>query len=220
MGDSLGERLIQEMLSNPAKFEEQGRAYELLQEYFCGFSLKTLHPLLTHQDKLVQRGAVWIASELGIKARSLIHDTVPLVYCGDRYIQFYALEVVIVCSVEEDVDEFVHVVRAMQNADEVIRIQAMYLMSNADSSQLEAGVRLLESSKDASDKLHRQGLSSLLNQELLNAEEVEKMIDDEEPLIRKYGAMALKRLAPKFPELVIHAISSTDADVHKFFAEW
>ena len=65
MDDSLGSKLIHELLTDSAKFNEEGRSYQLLKEYFDEFPLETLRPLLSNNDPLVRRAAVWIVSELG-----------------------------------------------------------------------------------------------------------------------------------------------------------
>ena len=43
-----------------------------------------------------------------------------------------------------------------------------------------------------------------------------KMIDDNEPLVRKYGAIAAKRIFQDSPELIVHASSSKDSDIQQF----
>jgi len=216
MMDNLeGTEIIQELLTDPARFYEQGRGYQLLEAYFDGLPIETLRPLLNHKDRRVRREVVWVASELGREARSLIHDAIPLIYDGDPDIQYYALEIVMVCSFAEHVEHFVHVVRSLQSDDKLIRGLAMYLVSNAEVSQLEAGVRLF-GSPSFSDKLHKQGLSNLLKDDILAPEQVLMMIDDKEPLVRKYGTIAAKRLIEKFPKLIANAISSADPEVRKF----
>jgi hypothetical protein len=55
----LGNPLIGELLADPAAFQERGRAYQLLEEYFAGLPVQTLRPLLQHTDTLVKYAAVW-----------------------------------------------------------------------------------------------------------------------------------------------------------------
>src|SRR5687767_5767707 len=112
--NSLGERLIQELLANSTRFHQCGKAYELLQEYFNGLSLDTLRPLLANNNRMVRRAALWVTSELGVGGRSLIHDVIPLLNDDDRYVQYHVLEIIMVCSFAENVDEFVHVVRSLE----------------------------------------------------------------------------------------------------------
>jgi hypothetical protein len=206
-----GERLIREMLSDPARFNGN----ELLKEYFAGFPLETLRPLLASADRMVRRVAVWIASELGKEARPLIHEAVSLVHDPERYIRAYALDIIAVCSLAEDADKYVHVVRSLEDGDEVIRVQAMFLMSNAYASQLQTAAQSFGVA-GPSDKLHKKWLSQLAA-ERLNAGAISSMIDSPEPLLRRYGAIAAWRCHDRLPELVSHLALSTDSDIRKFW---
>ena len=143
MDNSLGEKLIEELLADPVRFAEKGRANKLLDEYFRGFPLRTLRPLLTNNNRTVQYEAVWIVSELGRQGSSLIFDIIPFLKNSDRSIRYEALESVMVFSEGENFGEFLHVVKSMQSDDEVIRVLAMYLVSNANNMQLQSVIQLL-----------------------------------------------------------------------------
>ncbi len=216
----LGDKLIQELLADPVNFNKHGKAYQLLQEYFDTLSLDTLRPLLLNDDRFVRRAAVWVTSELGIEASSLIQNAIPLVNDGDRYIEYHALEIVMVCSVGENVEEFVHVVHSLLSNDDVIRSLCMRLVANANVSQLKAAIHFFEDENlDSSGTLHRQGLSNLVKLESLDSEEVLSLIADIDPLTRKYGVIAAKKLVHKFPELIKQASTSEDPDIRKFSQE-
>jgi hypothetical protein len=204
------------LLSDSARFFEHGRAYQLLQEYFAGFPVETLRPLLGNNDSMVRRAAVWVASELGRNAQSLIRDAVPLINDNDRYIRYHALEIVMVCSFGENVHEFVHVVRALESDDEVIRVLAMRLVSNAHDQQLEAAVRRASSLGPLCER-HETCLSDLLEAERVTPLDIVALLDHEQPLARRYGAIAAKRLSHNFPAVLDHALSNADPDVRQFF---
>jgi hypothetical protein len=218
MGSSTGDLLIQELLDKPEKFKEEGKAYQLLQEYFQGFSKKTLPPLLKHKSITVQGAAVWIASELGKDGRCLLSHVIPLLDYRDRYLRYHALEVVMVCSVDENVDKFFHVVRSLESDDEVIRVHGMRLVSNASQSQLSAGLQHVGSIGHL-EKIHKEGLSALQNVDQQTSEKIQSMIEDQEPLVRKYGVMIGKKLFRKFPDLIAKATTSPDSEVSKFAKE-
>ena len=93
-----GQRLIDELLTDSARFNELGKSYELLQEYFEGFPLNTLRALLSNEDYMVKRAAIWIVAELGEAANELINDVIPLLNYNDRYIKYYAIESIMVFS--------------------------------------------------------------------------------------------------------------------------
>ena len=76
------DQLIQELHADPRGFADGGRAYQLLQMYFKGAPLDTLRPPLRSEDFLIQREAVWVASELGIQAFPLLDDVLRLIDSG------------------------------------------------------------------------------------------------------------------------------------------
>lgn len=211
-------QLVNELYDNSSKFYDNGNSYQLLQEYFNGYPIDTLIPLLSHKDPWIKRVAVWIVSELGIKGFSLIDDVIPLLYDDDRYVIYHALEIITVCSVRENIKNFPIVVPFIESNDDVIRILAMRLISNADSEQLQAGMVFFDS-KDSSHQLHYEGLLKLLDFNQLTHKEVFFMINNREPLIRKYGIMVAKKLFKKFPNLIIDAMSNTDPDISTFSKE-
>src|SRR5262245_13637219 len=134
-----GEQLIRELLSDPAEFGKRGKAYLLLQHYLHGLSVDSLRPLLLHRSELVRRSAAYVVSELGEGARSVVREVVPLIHDPDLHTQWYALECVMVCSTETDVDLFVFVIQELENENDSMRRLAMRLVSNASQTQIEIG---------------------------------------------------------------------------------
>ena len=216
MEHSVARRLIQELLCHTVTFNEEGKGYDLLQEYFNGFPVDTLRPLLTNEDNLVRRETIWIVSELGRQGDVLIDEVKSLIYDEDAFIQYLALDSVMVCSFGDNVEQFVHVIRALENRDERIRTHTMSLVSYADLAQLKAAIRIFDSTTSVVDKLHKQGLSLLLSGVALDAIELRRLSDDKEPLIRRYAAITASRLIYRYPYLVRHLASSSDADIQQF----
>ena len=213
-----GEQLVHELLADSTEFFGQGKAYHLLQDYFDGFPVETLRPLLANTERMVRRAAVWVASELGGNARSLIDDVIPLIRDADRYIQYYALEVVMVCSFGENVNEFMHVAGALESTDAAIRILAMRLVSNAQAVQLEAALRLV-GRLGVRGEIHKRCLSDLLEGRALGPQRAAALLNDKEALVRRYGAVAARRLSQEFPELLGKATSVADPDVRQFMRQ-
>ena len=210
--------LIDDLLGDPSRFDKQGRAYDLLQNYFRGYPVETLRPLLANKDQLIQRAAVWIVSELGKDGCSLLDAVIPLIDSHDRYIKYHALEIAIVCSVDGKVDRFAHVARSLESSDEEIRILAMRLISVADQCQLEAGARVAGASPAFND-MHKRGLLHLCASNRLDGNQVLQMINDANPLVRRYGAIAARRLFETFPDLISTATESADPDISRFAKE-
>lgn len=213
-----GKKLIGELLATPEKFYKQGKAYQLLQEYFNGMSIDTLRPLLRHSDKHVRAAAVFVASELGDKVNRLIDEMVLLLGDPDPSIQWDALESVMVCSTGDSIEHFFFVIKELENNHDSICRLAMRLVSNAHLSQLETGFKL-NLTFGLSDKLHRQGLLALLKGESITESEITAMLKNAEPLIRKYGAIAAKRLFSTHPHFLELASTNVDSDISRFSAE-
>jgi hypothetical protein len=139
------ERLISEMLADPQRFDDEGKAHELLQSYFAGYPLETLRPMLRSGNMYLQRGASFIASELGANATALVDDIIPLVDVTDGHTQWYAMEVLAVCCKGSSAEKFLPVVRMLDSSSAGLRGLAERLMARADSSQVDAARRYFES---------------------------------------------------------------------------
>jgi len=215
-----GERLINDLLADPRKFDEDGRAYALLQIYFAGFPLDTLRLLLRNDDIFVQRAAAFIASELGGKASSLVDDIVPLVSSTDRHVQWYAMEVLAVCGEGEHVEKFAVVIQMLKSNDVALRRLAMRLIANADVSQLEAARRYFAtrgaSHESHETETHHQALVTLVARNRVEPPVVAAMIKDTDPLVRRYGAIMAARLVSEYPNLILEARASDDPDLQSF----
>lgn len=204
--DAQAEQLIRELLVEPARFQ---KGFKLLQAYWKGASPETLRPLLRSADLNVQREAVWVAAELGLRACPLLHDVVPLIDSGDRYLALHAMESVTLCATGDRAPEFVHVVSRLEDADEVLRTLAMFLMSNAEILQIAASV------DSGLHRGHEEGLRLVLDSSASD-EAVLAFIHSAEPLSRRYGAIAAARLYEKNPRLVDEVRTLEDAEMDSF----
>jgi hypothetical protein len=207
-----GQELIEELLSRPREFDSRGGGYALLQFYFEGLPIDTLRPLLRSDNLFVQRTAAFIASELGDRASILLDDIAQLTSSADGHVQWYAMEVIAVCSKGERAEMFAHVIRALESDSAPVRRLAMRLTANADISQLEA-VSTLFGHQDDAHETHRQALAKLTAGERTAFATIFDMTHDANPLVRRYGAIAAKRLAGQCLDLVSQARSSEDPDV-------
>ena len=213
-----GSNLIGELLDDPEKFDSQGKAYELLQEYFKGKPVDTLRPLLSHKSVFARRSAAFIVSELGADGSSLVADVVPLISDSDLHIQWYALESVMVSSSNGYPNQFINVLRELENSNSSICHLAMRLVSNANNSQIEAGLRLVDELRP-NQVAHQKGLSVLANLTEGGSVEVIELLNDTDDLIQKYGAVITKRRLAQSPELIQHEMKSKNEFVSRFAEE-
>jgi hypothetical protein len=210
--------LIAELLSDPVAFDEQGKAYQLLQRYFQGLSTETLRPLLTHPDGLVRRSASFVATELGDQACDLLEEVIPLVHDIDPYVQWGSLETIMLCSSNRAPDKLTLVIREFENHNDSIRRLAMRLSSKANQTQLESAFRLTASLGNSRPQ-HERGLSILLRGDTAHDSDVKEMLGSSELVTRKYGAVAAKRLFELYPNLLQDAAQNSDSDVSRFSIE-
>lgn len=206
--DDSAHDLIQKLLANPSRFNKSGEAYSLLQAYFAGHPVETLRQLLLDKNVLVQRSAAFIASELGAYVCTLIDDIVPLATSQDGHTAWYAIEILTVCSIGNQASKFVHVVRALESEDDGLRRLAMRMVCSADMSQLQAAQSCVEPQSP-----HATGLAVLTN-EVVKPEELVLMVRGSVPLLRRYGAIGVKRLEQRWPQLLTELDTSDDRDVY------
>ena len=192
MNNNLGDKLIDELFDNPLEFYNKGKSLQLLEECFNGFSLETLLPLFSHENLYVRRAAIWIASELGSKGTCFIDNAIALLKDDDRYVKHYALEVIAVCSIGENLHKFINVVSFLECEDEILDDLVMMLISNANKYQLEEGVKYY-TEKETYNKLHYEGLTKLIEIDDVTREQVELMLKSDEALVKKYGNIIAKK---------------------------
>lgn len=215
MSGSKAEKLIRELLVDPTQFGDTVKGNDLLHEYFLGYPVETLRPLLAHPSEHVRSAAAFVASELGIQAKNLIDDAIRLAHDSDPRTRFAAIEVILVCSVGKNAYKFEHVARALQDEHEGIKRLTMGLVSNADISRLKAAIEQFDSNSDT-DTLHRQGLLTLTRLDSINHECILEMLHDSNQLTRQYGAIAAKKLSGKYPDLLNISKASPDSVISGF----
>src|ERR1700738_1302896 len=151
--------LMSELLANPELFFERGAANELVDQFSLGYPLDNLRSLVRHPDRVVAKQGIWIASELPDEAPALLSDAGALLSHSDRYIRFYALDVIVLGTPRGDYEQYAHVINALGDPDSAVREHALFLLSRATDSQLAAARQCFESADPGS--YHRRGLGLL-----------------------------------------------------------
>jgi len=209
-----GEELISELLNDPQAFVNQAKPDLLLQEYFRGFPLDTLRPLIYSDDLYLKSAAAYILSELGAQGKELIADTVKLLNEESAVVRFSAIESIMTCATGELANYFVYVVQALEDEHLGIRVQVMKLVYNASTEQLLAAYNWY-GGEDA--LIHKKGLDALLKVDSLSERDIYVLLDENNALGRKYGTIALKKINQKFPGLSDKVLTSDDVELKKFF---
>lgn len=214
----LGNPLIEELLGDPVRFKQEGRAYQLLEEYFSGLSVETLRPLLRHENGLVRHAALWVMAELGDQACELLDDATPFIASDDRFHSYHALEIAAVCATGTQIDRFVKVAEGLESDDTVIRSLTMRLMSRADQLQLQASAVAVQDGSAYSD-VHKRGLKLLAIGDKADPKDVQVLLGSDHGLDQIYGAIAAKRLREKYPELLKRAAALPNLSIREFVSK-
>src|SRR5690554_6268067 len=167
------ETLVRRLESSPQRFVKSGAGYALLQEYFKGYPVETLRPWLVSDDYYINKLALFIASELGDKACSLVQDVLPFFSSNDPEFIYYALDVVIVCS-HEYPKELVYILHTLNSTNESLRRRAMFLVSRMRPEEFLRALRVLQI--EVPKGVHIEGLSNLVNADQISVEVVRTMI--------------------------------------------
>jgi len=215
MDESKGKQLIESLLRDPGQFAEDSGVNQLLEEYLNGLSVETLRPLLRHKDPWVYSAAVAITSEMSANASCLIDDIVPLVKDDNLWVRSDALKSVMMFTFYVNFDRFIHIIAALEQ-DLDNRSQIMRMVSNANEGQLSAALYNFEF-KTQYEQQHKAGLSFLLqDRQSVSDLKVTQMILSDEPIVRIYGAIAMRRFFRFSLDYVKQFLSSDDEYVRVF----
>jgi hypothetical protein len=208
-------KLVSDLLSDPRAFREKGKTYELLQEFFAGLNVNLLRRLLHNDDLDVRNAAIWITSELGYKANSLINDVMTSIEIGDRYYKYHALEIIASYSHEESPRYFAQIPLALESDDDVLRRLAMRLLVRTDVSilQIVLNHHLLSS-------VHKVGIRLLLDAAEMTKETLRDFLVDQQKVLRLYASVAVFRVPKLDDSLIGMLLNSTVPDVSRFANEW
>jgi len=215
MDETMGFSLVEYLKNDPEKFFNEGKSYQLLQEYFRGFSKDTLRELFYYENRWIRRVAVWITSELGIDGSDLLKEVLTQINDSDIYICSYALEIIANCARGEHIDDFMRVFLFLDHDNQKIRISVMNIISNLSGTRILEACAYLAKKKNFSDS-HEKGLSFLLDVNELTYTEIIRMIESADAITRKYGIIVAKKLYDKYPGIVNEAVNNQDLDVREF----
>lgn len=208
--------LISDLKKNPESFFDDGKSYDLLQEYFKGLALDSLNGLLVHENIIVRRVAIWIFSELGGTVVGLEENLKTLLQEDDRYIKYHALESVMMLSSCGSPNLFSYIISALESGDAVIRKLGMYLISNASNAQLNEAVEYFSK---AHNQAHVEGLKFLLDDKSKLDGQVDEMLCNSNEIFKRYGVIFLKRNIVTTSQQSKIALKTTSDESIKLFLD-
>jgi len=207
-----GDKLVSEIISDPDFASRKGVTNDLLEEFFRGYSLENLKALMRHENHAVAQQGAWIASELPDAAPELLNDAVVLLAHPDRKVRFYALDVVVLAGGGERNQQYVHLIKALEDRDAAVSKHALFLFSRIrEAGQLATARRHFESAEPRS--YHHKGLSLVADARSVSSDDVQSLLRSSDPLERKYGLAIAERLSGDRPELLDFAEASEDQEI-------
>jgi hypothetical protein len=185
----LADRLISELLANPADFRWGGGSLALARQFVLGFPIDKLRALLRHEHPEVLRTAIWIVNDLQDEGVPALNEVIPLSRHPDSQVRISALAAVRYAAKYGHPDEFFRIVEAMDDPEPYVAEAAIGWVAAADAELLQAALPRLQEERGSPQHLDHLGL--LLDAQSTDPSIVESMLSANDPQRRRYGlAMA------------------------------
>lgn len=211
------ERLIEQIIRTPETVDDGRLANCLLDQFHRGAPLENLRPLLLSPHPELASSGAWIASELGEKGKPLLNVVVNLLEHPDKRVRFWIIDCVLLWAGPSKQRELSKAVRLIDDREKAVRWKAMVFLSRASRDQLEAALAWFLSEEPESPNV--LGLRWLLGATGSDVEAVEAMLENTEPRMRKYAAVAAVRMALENQHSLVIAASLGDTEVAEFAAD-
>ena len=189
------EKLIVELRRDPARFKKDEKGYQLLLEFFDGFPVRSLVPLLEDDRLVVQLVAVFIASELGNQALEIVGSVLPLLRSADVQIRYHALETVAVCqdSGAEEGALAIGLMNGLADEDEMNRGLVMCLFANLKEVTLRRMLAVARQQEAPGFAEHARGLQAIAFGKGVEIDAIVQLVESDSDILRKYGAIAWEK---------------------------
>lgn len=196
-----------------ASGDEDGKASnDLLKEFFRGYPLENLLPLLRSEDDEVVRSGAFIAGELGEKARPLLAELVRLLGHQDGWVRSDMLTAVGLAATSGDGEALAQAIALVNHSDGGTRSKALDLLTWLDRA------RLAVAEGHLSDPETADCLCWLLSVEEspTAASEIQAMLTSEGRLPRWFAGVAAVRRYQRSPDLLRQTVESNDEELRSF----
>jgi hypothetical protein len=203
--------LIEHLLSNP---DSDDYSTELLAEYHCGSPIGSLQNLLQSRDERIVGEGVWIASELGEAAKSLLPEIGPLLRHASKKVRFWAIDCVHLWADSSSKRELASAITLLEDVEEAVRWKAMTFVALSSRDKIAAALDELSATTPASP--FAAELKWLLSDQGTDPGQIEVGLRSTIALHRKIAAAAAARIAKLHPQPLRCAVDSGDPEVAQF----
>jgi HEAT repeat protein len=208
------EQLTESLLANLNSPQAGVLMNDLLAEFHRGYPLDNLRRLLVDSNPDVVTVGTWIASELGEKGSPLFGDISHLIGHPEKKVRFSAIDCVLAWGKPSNKAEVASVIKLLNDPDPGVRWKVMDFLSRATRELLEGASSFIELTEPDSVNVH--GLLWLIGLHASDPMDVKHFLQSQDPLLRKYGVVAARRMSKNNREPLLYATSLSDPDVKNF----
>lgn len=206
--------LLRRLMMHPDSTAADLLSNDLLREFHRGYPIDNLRSLLHSAEPEIVIIGAWIASELGEKGSPLLADVLPLLHHAARKVRFSAIDCVLVWAGKSDGPALASALELIDDPEPTIRWKAMDFLFRASPEQLEASLSHLL--RTAASSHHIRGIEWLLSSKSEDPAAIVRVLQSQDPLLRKYAVAAAARLSGRNREPLLYAASVDDPDVKEF----
>jgi len=196
---------IIEKLLDPASEDVGKLIWDAYGEFYTGFPIENLRPLLVSpSERVVGRGA-FLANELGWRARALTSEIAALMDSSNAGIRFDAIGALTDCSTSKDGEILGKLLQHLEDPDRGVRWRMVQFIRLSRAPQLRAAIR--HAALQRPETIYTEIDEAFRGSFVVTAEHVRKMMDHLHESVRLFATgIALrprKIIDEKFAEIVL-----------------
>ena len=190
------------------EFEDVSKLiWDVYGQFYDGFPIANLRPLITSPSEEVLRRGAFLANELGWKVRALTQEIAALLDCSNSGIRFYAIGALTACTTPEDGEVLGKLLQHLEDPDSGVRWRMVEFVRLAGSKQFSAAIK--NAALQRPDSIYTE-ISKVIRWSMPVSEaQVRGLANHSDPGVRLLAAgIALrprKIIDEKFAEIVLEA---------------
>jgi hypothetical protein len=202
------------LIENILKDGDDGRlSSALLNEFFDGYPLEKLVPLLHSEDVEIAKIGASIAGELGAQVRPLMPELTPLLAHPNKAVRYDILNAILCAATGADGDAVARAIMLVNDPELAVRKNALDFLARADREQLAGALARLTDSEFVS----RLGwLIEVENPNAASDVEIESKLASEDRLARWFATVAAARAYRRNPALLDRMAIGRDDELWAF----
>jgi hypothetical protein len=187
---------------------------DLLKEFGRDYPLDRLAKLLESKNEAAITAGVWIASELGGYAAPYIQKIASFLGHSSPHVRIDAIDSILTSSTTKDAQIIASAILHLDDAHSAVRWKSILFLVQQSKDLLAAALDFFK--RNGGRDVHVKGLSLIIS----DVDEIRRnaaaYMNDEYPILRKYGVAAAARIAQEDSSLLKLALRSPDPELQEF----